>query len=86
MTSLLRRPDQSKQDVTIDWQMETFCCMATSPSPAPMIAPTRLPTVTGISHQPSSHARMPRVAQVSANSCMRSAARCGMAPSEWLIM
>ena len=44
----------------MDWQIETFCCMTTSPSPAPMMEPTRLPTVTGISHQPSSQARMPR--------------------------
>ena len=27
MSSLLRRPDQSKQEVTTDWQMETFWCM-----------------------------------------------------------
>ncbi len=86
MTSLLRRPDQSKQEVTIDWQIETFCCITTSPSPAPMMEPTRLPTVTGISHQPSSQARIPRVAQVSPNSRRRPAVRRGMAPSEWLIM
>ena len=55
--------------------METFCCITTSPSPAPMIEPTRLPTVTGISHQPSSQARMPRVAQVSANSRSRACVR-----------
>ena len=77
MTSLLRRARQSKQEVTIDWQMETFCCMTTSPSPAPMMRPIRSPMVTGIIHQPSSQARMPRVAQVSVNSCMRLAGAVG---------
>ena len=70
----------------MDWQTETFCCIPVSPSPAPMMRPIRLPTVIGISHQPSSQARMPRVAHVSAYSAMRVRARSGMAPSEWLIM
>ena len=86
VTSLLRRARQSKHDVTTFWQMETFCCITTSPSPAPIMLPTRLPTVMGIIHQPSSQARIPRVAQVSVNSCMRARVRSGMAPSEWLIM
>ena len=82
MTSLLRGPFQLKQEVTIHWQMETFCCMTTSPGPAPMMLPMRSPTVTGMSHQPSSQARMPREAQVSVNSRTASAAPRGMAPSE----
>ena len=86
MTSLLRRARQSKQDAITFWQMETFCWITTSPSPAPIMLPTRLPTVTGIIHQPSSQARMPRSAQVSVNSCMRARVRSGMAPNEWLIM
>ena len=68
MTSLLRGPDQSKQLVTMFWQMLTFWCITTSPGPAPMMEPTRSPTVTGISHQPSCQARTPREAQVSVNS------------------
>jgi len=42
VTSLLRRPDQSKQEVTTDWQTETFCCITTSPSPAPMMEPNQV--------------------------------------------
>ena len=86
MTSLFLGPDQSKQLVTMVWQMETFWCMMTRPFGAPMIFAIRLPQVTGISHQPSSQARMPLVAQTSANSWRAVAARRGMGPSEWLIM
>src|SRR5271165_7035743 len=84
-TILLRRPDQSKHEAMIDWQMETLGCMVTSPGPAPMICPMRLPTVMGISHQPSSQARMLRVDQMSAYSFSRSRVRRGIAPREWLI-
>jgi len=80
--SLFRGPFQSKQEVTIAWQTETFWCITTSPGLAPMIEATRLPTVTGISHQPSSQARIPREAHVSANCWSDSAVRRGMAPSE----
>ena len=48
--------------------------------------PIRLPTVTGMVHQPSSHARMLRVDQISAYSFRRSRVRLGIAPREWLIM
>src|SRR5579863_7212408 len=65
--------------------METFWCITTSPGPAPIMVPMRLPTVTGISHQPSSQAQTPREAHVSANSCNALAARRGIAPSEWLM-
>src|SRR4051794_38456536 len=47
--------------------------------------PTWSPTVRGISHQPSAHARIPRSFQVRAYSAMRSSAAAGIAPSEWLI-
>ena len=42
--------------------------------------------VADIIHQPSSQARMPRVAQASVYSRMESAVRRGIAPREWLIM
>src|SRR5277367_1803010 len=67
-TILLRGPFQSKQDAIKDWQMETLGCITTSPSPAPMIFAIRLPTAIGISHQPSSQARMLRVDHMSAYS------------------
>ena len=53
--------------------------MTTRPFGAPMMEPIRSPQVTGMSHQPSSQARMPRVAQVSVNSaeCGQRAARHG---------
>ena len=70
----------------MDWQMETFWCMTVRPFGAPMMPPTRLPQVTGISHQPSSQARIPRVAQISANSSRAARARRGIGPREWLIM
>src|SRR5713226_9746738 len=85
-TILFRLPLKSKQDVMIDWQMDTFGCITTSPSPAPMTRPTMSPTVVAIIHQPSSHERIPRVAHISAYSCNRSRVRLGIAPSEWLIM
>ena len=43
------------------------------------------PTTIGIVHQPSPHARTPRVFQVRAYSASRSSAAAGIAPSEWLI-
>src|ERR1041384_4770154 len=85
-TILFRLPLKSKQDAMIDWQTETLGCMTTSPAPAPMILPIMSPTVVAIIHQPSSHERMPRVDHISAYSCIRSRARRGIAPSEWLIM
>ena len=71
VTILFRFADQSKHDSTIAWQIDTFWCITTSPDPAPMILPTRSPTVTGISHAPapSSQARIPRVSHSSAYCC-----------------
>ena len=43
------------------------------------------PTVSGIVHQPSPQARIPRSAQTRTYSATRSAATAGIAPSEWLI-
>src|SRR6185295_9757198 len=85
-TILLRLPEKSRHPAMIDWQIETFGCITTSPSPAPMILPTESPTVLGIIHQPSSHERIPRVAHISAYSCKRSRVRRGIAPSECEIM
>ena len=64
----------------------TFSCMLTDPAGAPMMPPMRSPTSRAISHQRSSHARTPRVAQVFAYSASESATPRGMAPSELLIM
>src|SRR5260370_41609039 len=69
----------------MDWQTDTFGCIVTSPSHAPIMLPMRLPTAMGISHQPSSHARMLRVDQTSAYSFKRSRVRRGIAPNERLI-
>src|SRR6266404_8923151 len=85
-TILLRLLPKAKQEVMIDWQIETFGCITTSPSPAPMILPIMSPTVVAIIHHPSSQARMPRVDHMSVYSCRRSRARPGIAPSEELIM
>jgi len=60
--------------------------MLTEPAGAPMIASMRAPSSPAISHQRSSHARTPRVAQVSAYSASDRAAARGIAPSELLIM
>src|SRR5579872_349754 len=84
-TILLRGPFQSKHEAIRDWQMDTLGCMVTSPSPAPIIFAIRLPTVMGISHQPSSQARMLRVDQTSAYWFSRSRVRRGIAPKEWLM-
>ena len=51
-----------------------------------MMLPMRSPQVMGMAHQPSSQARMPRVAQVSVNSLRAAIVRRGMGPREWLIM
>src|ERR1039458_1836074 len=81
-TILLRRGRQSKHEVTIQFATDTFGIMTTSPSPAPMMRPTRLPTVRGISHHPSLHARMLRDSHWSAYSVKQRRARAGMAPRE----
>jgi hypothetical protein len=59
--------------------------MTVLPGGAPMIRPIWSPTVTGISHQPSPHARMPRSFHMRAYSSSRSSAAAGIAASEWLI-
>ena len=50
-----------------------------------MIRPIWSPTVSGISHQPSPQARIPRSFHVRAYSRTRSSAASGIAPSEWLM-
>src|SRR6266481_159310 len=86
VTILFRLLPKAKQEAMIDWQIETFGCITTSPSPAPIILPTISPTVVAIIHQPSSHARIPRVDHMSAYSCRRSRVRLGIAPRECEIM
>ena len=81
-----RGPWKSKHEQMTDCATDTFWCITTSPGPAPMIRPTRSPTVTGMSHQPSLQARTPRVAHMSVNSASRSRTFRGMAPRLWLIM
>src|SRR5437870_569093 len=86
VTILFRLPVKSKQEAMIDWQIETFGCITTSPPPAPIILAIRSPIEVAIIHQPSSHARIPRVDHMSAYSCTRSRVRLGIAPSECEIM
>ena len=50
-----------------------------------MMRPIWSPTVIGMSHQPSPHARMPRSRHMRAYSSRRSSAAAGIAASEWLI-
>jgi hypothetical protein len=50
-----------------------------------MIRASWSPIVTGISHQPSPHERMPRSRHMRAYSSNRSSAAAGIAASEWLI-
>src|SRR4051794_23340258 len=63
----------------------TFWCIDTEPGRAPIRRAIWSPTVSDISHQPSSQARTPRVFQARAYSSTRSSAAAGIAPSEWLI-
>ena len=63
----------------------TFWCITVDPAGAPMMRPTWSPTVTGISHHPSPHERIPRSFHIRAYSASRSSAFRGMAASEWLI-
>src|SRR3954465_4378512 len=80
-----RAPTGRKQDRTIASAIATFWCITVVPGTAPMIRPTWSPAVSGIVHQPSAHARIPRVFHVRAYSATRSSAAAGMAPSEWLM-
>src|SRR4051812_30483556 len=80
-----RGPFRSKHERTTASAIVTFWCIETDPGGAPTIRPIWSPTVSGSSHQPSSHARTPRVFQARAYSSTRSSAAAGIAPSEWLI-
>ena len=59
--------------------MATFWCMTVDPTGAPTMRPTWSPTVIGISHQPSPHARMPRSFHMRPYSESRSSALRGIA-------
>ena len=59
--------------------------MQVVPGRAPTIRPTWSPTVSGMSHQPSPHERMPRSFHMRAYSARFSSAAAGIAASEWLI-
>src|ERR1700757_4679600 len=59
--------------------------MTIEPGGAPRMRPSWSPTVTGISHQPSPHERMPRSRHMRAYSRRLSSALAGMAAREWLI-
>src|SRR3954449_4029525 len=80
-----RGPFKPKHEITTASAIVTFWCIETEPGGAPTIRPIWSPTVSGSSHQPSSHARTPRVLQARAYSSTRSSAAAGIAPSEWLI-
>src|SRR5438552_1714105 len=73
----LRLPGRRKQDRTTSSATVTFWCMTVLPGGAPTMRPTWSPTVTGISHQPSPHERMPRSRHMRTYSSRRSSARAG---------
>ena len=81
----LRSPGRWKHERTTASAIDTFWCMHTVPGGAPTMRPIWSPTVSGVVHQPSPHARMPRSAHVRAYSRTRSSTAAGIAPSEWLI-
>src|SRR5687768_7976331 len=83
-TILLRFPPRSKQDRITDWQTDTFWCITTDRAGAPMTRATASPAATGMSHQPSAHARTPRRAQTSEYSARWASTPRGIAPREWL--
>ena len=68
----------------IPWATLAFWCIEIDPGGAPTTGARMSPSDRPISHQPSDHARTPRVIQLSANACTWSTARRGIAPSEWL--
>src|SRR5512133_1925211 len=74
-----------KHETTIASATATFWCITVESAGAPMMRPIWSPTVSGRSHHPSAHARMPRSFHTRAYSATRSSAAAGMAPSEWLI-
>src|SRR6185503_91511 len=80
-----RAPSKPKHEITIASAIVTFWCIETEPGGAPINRPIWSPTVSGRSHQPSSHARTPREFQAFAYSSTRSSTAAGIAPSEWLI-
>ncbi len=81
----LRGGFRSKHESTIASATVTFWCITVEPGGAPMIEPIRSPTVNTEFHQPSPHARAPRVLHSRANCASRRSASAGIAPSEWLI-
>ena len=80
----LRRRGREHES-TIAAAIVTFWCIPTEPGGAPTIRPIWSPTSSGIVHQPSPQARIPRSRHVRAYSATRSSAAAGIAPSEWLI-
>ncbi len=74
-----------KHEITTSSATVTFWCMTIVPGAAPMIRASWSPIVTGISHHPSPHARMPRSRHMRAYSSSRSSAAAGIAAREWLI-
>jgi hypothetical protein len=74
-----------KHDRTTASASVTFWCIETVPGGAPISRAIWSPTVSDISHQPSSQARTPLVFQARAYSSSRPSAAAGIAPSEWLI-
>src|SRR5450432_3794862 len=65
-TTLFRRPEKSKHEATTAWQVVTFWWVETEPLAAFINAPISSPTSEASIHHRSSHARTPRVAQISA--------------------
>src|SRR6266540_978046 len=82
MTTRFRGPDQSSAEIRTATVVVTLGSIATLPDGAPSKGTISSPTETDISHQPSAHARTPRVAHVSAYSANARAAAFGIAPKE----
>ena len=79
------RVDGKKHERTTASATATFWCMTVEPAGPPTMRPTWSPTLTGMSHHPSPHERIPRSFHMRAYSTRRSSARRGMAASEWLM-
>ncbi len=78
----LRGPSYAKQDAITAIATVTFWCIEIVPLGTPRTGASRSPVVRPISHQPSCHARTPRLDHSSANCCRYSAVLRGIAPSE----
>ena len=82
MTMRRRVPVKSRLDTMTDCATETFCIIVTEPAGTPSKGASRSPVVRLVCHQPSDHARTPRVSHASRNRLACERASRGIAPSE----